>query len=80
MRLENETPVTSVEETIENILTNSGIKDSDIQFRDDSRYLRIGYWKQLDEAVLDKLGDLVIAEQSHYDDDCGWLYHYDVRK
>ena len=80
MRLENESPATTIERTIENILTNNGIKVSDIQFRDDNRYLRIGYWKQLDEAVLDQLGDLVIQEQSHYDDDCGWLYHYDVRQ
>ena len=74
------TPSTTVERTIENILTNSGIKASDIQFRDDNRYLRIGYWKQLDKVVLDQLGDLVIREQSHYDDDCGWLFHYDVRQ
>ena len=80
MRLENESPATTIERTIENILTNNGIKASDIQFRDDNRYLRIGYWKQLDEAVLDQLGDLVIQEQSHYDDDCGWLFHYDVRQ
>ena len=80
MRLENEAPTTTVERTIEIILTNSGIKASDIQFRDDNRYLRIGYWKQLDEAVLDQLGDLVIREQSHYDDDCGMLFHYDVRQ
>ena len=80
MRLENESPATTIERTIENILTNNGIKVSDIQFRDDNRYLRIGYWKQLDEAVLDQLGDLVIREQSHYDDDCGMLFHYDVRQ
>ena len=80
MRLENETPATTIERTIENILTNNGIKTSDIQFRDDNRYLRIGYWKPLDESILNQLGDLVICEQSHYDDDCGMLFHYDVRQ
>jgi len=80
MRLKNEAPETTVERTIENILTNNGYKYDEIQFRDDNRYLRIGYWKQLDETTLNQLGDLVIQEQSHYDDDCGWMYHYDVRQ
>ena len=43
-RLDSEAPQTTIERTIENILTNNGIKQDEIQFRGTERHLRIGYW------------------------------------
>ena len=79
MRLENEAPQTTIERTIENILTNNGIKQNDIQFRDNNRYLRVGYWRPLAQTVLDQLGDLVTREIDFYDDDCGCLFSYEIK-
>ena len=47
MRLENEAPINDFEKSIETILVLNGYAESEIQFRDNNRYLRIGYWQQL---------------------------------
>ena len=81
-RLENEAPQTTIERTIENILTNNGIKQDEIQFRvfkDNERYLRIGYWQRLNEDIRAQLSDLVVSEFDMYDDDCGYLFSYEIK-
>jgi len=78
-RSDNEAPVTAVETAIENILVNNGYDASDIQFRDNNRYLRVGYWQPLAQTVLDQLGDLVTREIDFYDDDCGCLFSYEIK-
>jgi hypothetical protein len=81
-RLDNEAPVTAVETAIENILVNNGIEKEEIQFRilkDNERYLRIGYWQRLNEDIRAQLSDLVTAEIDMYDDDCGYLFSYEIK-
>ena len=78
-RLESEAPQTTVERTIENILTNNGIKQDEIQFRGTERYLRIGYWQRLNEDVMSQLSGLVTTEIDMYDDDCGYLFSYEIK-
>lgn len=43
--------------------------------------LRFGYWKRLNmHAIQQVLPEyLVIHEEDHEDDDCGWLYHYVIK-
>ena len=79
MRLENETPATTIERTIENILTNNGIKQDEIQFRGTERHLRIGYWQRLNEDIRAQLSGLVVSEFDMYDDDCGYLFSYEIK-
>ena len=79
MRLENEAPQTTIERTIENILTNNGYNASDIQFRGTERYLRIGYWQRINEDIMSQLSGLVTAEIDMYDDDCGYLFSYEIK-
>jgi len=76
MRLENEAPQTQFETEVENILVANGYNKNDIQFRDSDRYLRVSYWKQLSDNILDQLGDRIIERVDMYDDDCGWLFYY----
>jgi hypothetical protein len=78
MRLENEQPISKVELEIQEILELNGIAAEDIQFRGEQRYLRVGYWRQLSQTILEQLGQRVTGEVDFYDDDCGWLYNYDV--
>ena len=81
-RSESEAPQTTVERTIENILTNNGIKQDEIQFRifkDNERYLRIGYWQRLNEDIRAQLSGLVVSEFDMYDDDCGYLFSYEIK-
>jgi len=79
MRITLETPKTELEQIIEDVLYESGHNREEIQFRDDDRYLRIGYWEKLDAKSMSQLED-VITEESIYDDDCGWLFLYRVKK
>ena len=79
MRLELETPQTELEQTIEDVLYDSGYNREEIQFRDEDRYLRIGYWERLDAKSMTQLED-VIAEEDVYDEDRGWLFLYRVKK
>jgi hypothetical protein len=78
-RLESEAPQTTIERTIENILTNNGIKQDEIQFRGTERYLRIGYWQRLNENIMSQLSGLVTTEIDMYDDDCGYLFSYEIK-
>ena len=79
-RLESEAPQTTIERTIENILTNNGIKQDEIQFRGTERYLRIGYWQRLNENIMSQLSGLVTTEIDMYDDDCGYLFSYEIKR
>ena len=78
-RLESEAPQTTIERTIENNLTNNGIKQDEIQFRGTERYLRIGYWQRLNENIMSQLSGLVTTEIDMYDDDCGYLFSYEIK-
>lgn len=81
-RLDNEAPVTAVETAIENILVNNGIEREEIQFRvfkDNERYLRIGYWQHLNKDIRAQLSGLVVSEIDMYDDDCGYLFSYEIK-
>jgi len=78
-RLESEAPQTTIERTIENILTNNGIKQDEIQFRGTERYLRIGYWQHLNKDIRAQLSGLVTSEIDMYDDDCGYLFSYEIK-
>jgi hypothetical protein len=81
-RSDNEAPVTAVETAIENILINNGIEQEEIQFRvfkDNERYLRIGYWQRLNEDIRVQLSGLVTSEIDMYDDDCGYLFSYEIK-
>jgi hypothetical protein len=80
MRLLSEAPANPIETNIEEILVESGIRREDIQFRDEDRYLRVGYWERLSENAKDRLGDLITSEEPMYDDDCGWLFLYHISK
>ena len=79
-RLESEAPQTTVERTIENILTNNGIKQDGIQFRGPERMLRIGYWERINESIMSQLSGLIMTEIDMYDDDCGYLFSYQVNQ
>jgi hypothetical protein len=81
-RLDDEAPVTPIEVAIENILINNGIEQEEIQFRilkDNERYLRIGYWQRLNEDIRAQLSGLVVSEFDMYDDDCGYLFSYEIK-
>jgi hypothetical protein len=76
--LETEQPISKVELEIQEILELNGIAADDVQFRGETRYLRVGYWQRLSQHVLEQLGTRITGEVDFYDDDCGWLYNYDV--
>lgn len=76
MRLENEAPMTPLEQEIENILINNGIKKEEIQFRQDDRYLRVGYWQRLSSNVESQLSSMIKEIVDIDDDDCGTRYFY----
>lgn len=76
MRLENEAPMTPLEQEIENILINNGIKKEEIQFRQDDRYLRVGYWQRLSINVESQLSSMIKEIVDIDDDDCGTRYFY----
>jgi hypothetical protein len=76
MRLESEAPQTDFEKVIEIILTNNGIKQDEIQFRQCDRYLRVGYWGRLSNNIMSQLSGMIKEEVDVYDDDCGTLYFY----
>jgi len=76
MRLEKEAPQTQFETEIENILVENGYNKNDIQFRQDDRYLRVGYWRYLSDKALDQLKPYIKEIVDIYDDDCGTLWYY----
>lgn len=86
---ENMYPTSNIyEDKIKLLLTMRGYKRSDIHFRtnlDKQRSLRIAYWEpiQHDDLVYVKEHlkthcNIQIKEWSVYDEDCGWLYNYDL--
>ena len=79
MRLENEAPMTPLEQEIENILINNGIKKEEIQFRQDDRYLRVGYWQRLSSNVESQLSGMIKEIVDIDDDDCGTRYFYRLK-
>jgi hypothetical protein len=42
-------------------------------------YFRIGYWKRIDYATLEAISEYV-DEEEFYDEDCGYLYVYYLKK
>ena len=78
-RLDDEAPATPIEVAIENILVNNGIEREEIQFRGTERYLRIGYWQRINEDIMSQLSGLVTSEIDMYDDDCGYLFSYEIK-
>jgi hypothetical protein len=76
MRLEKEAPQTQFEIEVENILIENGYNRNDIQFRDDNRYLRVGYWRYLSDKALDQLAPYIKEVVDIDDDDCGTLWFY----
>ena len=83
MRLDSETPRNEIEFEIEKILLKNGFRPEDIQFGStnyNNPYLRVGYWRRLDCVTLQELGRLITAEIDTFDDDCGYLYSYNVKK
>jgi hypothetical protein len=83
MRLESEAPKNEIEFEIEKILIKNGFRPEDIQFGStnyNNPYLRVGYWRRLDCVALQELGKLITAEVDDFDEDCGYLYSYNIRK
>jgi len=80
MRLETEAPVSDLEKSIEAILMLNGYEQSEIQFRQEERYLRIGYWKALSEKALAQLESFIDYKVDWDDDDCGYLCFYRLKK
>lgn len=83
MRLENECPVNETERYIETVLVDANYELKDIQFKgsmdeNGGRYLRVNYWQELRNEVRVKLATL-IEESSFYDDDCGYLFFYQLK-
>ena len=76
MRLPEERPSTIREQEIETALVNLGYSAEDIQFRGDSRYLRIGYWKQLTPEAFAAIAKHITYTQCIEDDDCVDGYFY----
>jgi len=76
MRLEDETPQSRLEYEVESILIANGYAPEDIQFRQEDRYLRIGYWRRLSDEAFDQLKVYIKEVVDMYDDDCGYLCFY----
>ena len=55
------------------------IDKGEIQFRGNNRYLRIGYWQCLNEDMLTKLSEYIKEEVNMYDEDCGYLFSYEIK-
>ena len=76
MRLPEERPSTIREQEIETALVNLGYSAEDIQFRGDSRYLRIGYWKQLTPEAFAAIEKHITYTQCIEDSCCVDGYFY----
>ena len=83
MRLNSELPANEIETKIEEILVESGYERDSIEFcttwgSSNSRYLRVGYWRRLDDETQKKLGSLILSEDDDWDDDCGYKFSYRI--
>ena len=67
-------------ETLERVKSEFGDVKVRVTWGSNRKYLRFGYWKQVSEETLNEiLGPSIIAvEFDDYDEDCGWLYSYDL--
>lgn len=79
MRLPNEMPASAFEQKIEDLLVESGINPNEIQFRQDDRYLRIGYWQRLASWAESAIAEFIEEKVVDYDDDCGYLFFYRLK-
>jgi len=73
----SEAPITVTEQYLNDLLLATGYKEEDIQFTETSsgsRYLRVGYWKRIELLGVED----ILTEVSHYDEDCGDLFHYEI--
>ena len=77
-------PINHIEHKIKLLLVMQGYKRSDIHFRGEvtSRYLRYGYWREIQPNDLDYVSvhsgiEIEICEL--YDDDCGLLLSYEIK-
>jgi hypothetical protein len=80
MRLQEEHPQNPTEQIVMDILLQAGHTEEEIQFRGDSdyRYLRYGYWRNIDVPEDSEIWKW-IAYQSLWDDDCGHLHMFPIK-
>lgn len=73
-------PATENEDIIRDLLVQNGVKECDIQFKGplSDRYVKIGYWNRLAEAVIAELEQFV-DEDSFEDDDTGTGFLYKIK-
>jgi hypothetical protein len=69
----------SKEDQLKSDLISLGVNESDIQFCTANmgkgrKYIRIGYWRPLQDEIIKKLN---LFEDRYYDDDCGYKYSYE---
>lgn len=89
MRLESEQPQNPVEQKIEDLLIATGHDKNEIQFRGgewsehtqrfSTRYLRYRYWRDINVSDDSEIWNY-IALDTDFDDDCGKLYMFPLRK
>tara|TARA_R100000152_G_C6690300_1_gene122079 strand:+ start:65 stop:391 length:327 start_codon:yes stop_codon:yes gene_type:complete len=76
---------TPTEAKIKLLLVMKGYKRYDVHFRSSlngQRYLRYGYWKNIEKNDIDyiqELENIQLDEFTIYDEDCGWLFGYDIK-
>lgn len=73
-------PTTENEVIIRDLLVQNGVKERDIEFKGPlgDRYVRIGYWNRLSDAVVTELEQFV-DEDSFEDDDTGTGFLYKIK-
>lgn len=73
-------PTTENEVIIRDLLVQNGVKERDIEFKGSfgDRYVRIGYWNRLSDAVVTEL-ELFVDEDSFEDDDTGTGFLYKIK-
>ena len=77
---------THIEDKMKLLLVMRGYKRHDIHFRGgktQKRHLRYGYWGSInpkDIEYVEKHTKTNLKEWSIYDEDCGWLFAYDINQ
>ncbi|MCA9749650.1 MAG: hypothetical protein KC414_11145 [Romboutsia sp.] len=68
-----------MKDKVKQILVKNGIKEDSIKIKDnyDHLFIRIGFWKKLNELLIKNLKAIEI---SVYDDDGFWRYGYKIYK
>ena len=72
----NTITVTYPGEKVTAILRNAGRTADEVQIC--NGVLKVGYWDTLTPSELKALGNLVESEDSDYDEECGWMYWYNL--